>query len=233
MHLARAKSGFKLSPAKLPKFSSLKSVMALDLRLEFYFCVASLLMIIAGANERNVSSSSKWPPSQQAIRIDGDVMIGGLLRVHQSSARYVCGQLLLQSGIQSVEALLYALDTINNGSILPGFTMGLLAFDDCNQEGYSLEQSVKFVRRDQGFVFDGEERYCADNDSAVETRSSPDGRSRVTGVVGASSSACTVQVASLLKLFKIPQVKYPVECSIFSINSKHIIYLQTLFFMCA
>ncbi|XP_071508133.1 metabotropic glutamate receptor 8-like [Diadema antillarum] len=97
--------------------------------------------------------------------------------------------------MQSVEAMLYTLDMINNGSILPGFTLGLRAFDDCNQEAYSLEQSVKFA-----------------NESLTELwtkwREEMTSPQRVTGVVGASSSACSIQVANLLKLFKIPQVTY-------------------------
>ncbi|XP_041479569.1 metabotropic glutamate receptor 8-like [Lytechinus variegatus] len=184
--------------------------MASDFLLHFYFLVASTFMLLTSA--ANLSDIATTWPSNHAVRIDGDIIIGGLLRVHQSSDKHVCGQLLQQLGIQSVEAMLYTLDKINNGSILPGFTLGLLAFDDCSHEAYSLEQSVKFVRLDQDldYIVDptgAEQPACNMNDSLDDAwRKRRNRGSRVTGVVGASTSWCTVQVANLLKLFKIPQV---------------------------
>lgn len=187
--------------------------MASDLLFELYFLVISTFILITSAV--NISDIPSTWPSNHAVRIDGDIIIGGLLRVHQSSDKHVCGQLLQQLGIQSVEAMLYTLDKINNGSILPGFTLGLLAFDDCSHEAYSLEQSVKFVRFDQDLDYNildptGVDSACNVNDTVdgtwTKSSKSRDRGSRVAGVVGASTSWCTVQVANLLKLFKIPQV---------------------------
>ena len=52
-----------------------------------------------------------------------------------------------EDGIQSLEAMIYAVQKINDDPyILPGIKLGILAFDSCDNPNYSLEQTFKFVK---------------------------------------------------------------------------------------
>lgn len=50
-------------------------------------------------------------------------------------------------GVQRLEAMLYAIDLINEDrNILPNITLGTLIIDSCSSDTYALEQSMEFVR---------------------------------------------------------------------------------------
>ena len=50
----------------------------------------------------------------KSVYLAGDVILGGLFPVHQSGQEISCGQKIYDRGIQRLEAMLYAVDTINN-----------------------------------------------------------------------------------------------------------------------
>lgn len=52
-----------------------------------------------------------------------------------------------EKGIQRFEAMMYALDIINeDADLLPNVTLGSLILDSCSSDTYALEQSMEFVR---------------------------------------------------------------------------------------
>ena len=168
-----------------------------------------------------VTTAGAVSPSQDAVAsIEGDVVLGGLFMVHSSSdSDEVCGRLQHQMGVQALEAMFYAVDLINDKTILRGFTLGVRALDDCNQDAIALEQSVEFIRgrlyEPGGVEMCGEEGGQGDGRSGTagatwsdDTPKQPVG---VAGVVGSASSMTTIQVANLLKLFKIPQVSIEMD----------------------
>ncbi|CAG5032639.1 unnamed protein product [Parnassius apollo] len=92
--------------------------------------------------------------------------------------------------------MLFALDA---AAVLapPGVRLGALVLDDCDSDTRGLEMALDFIKGSIGNI-DDEEYAC--NASAV--------RKVISGVVGAASSVTSVQVANLLRLFKIPQVSF-------------------------
>ncbi|EJW71634.1 hypothetical protein WUBG_17458, partial [Wuchereria bancrofti] len=79
---------------------------------------------------------------------------------------------------------------------------GALILDSCSSPAYALNQSLDFVRDLIGSA-DLSEYRCRDG-SSPESRQIP--RKNVAAVVGGSYSSVTVQIANLLRLFKIVQV---------------------------
>lgn len=51
-----------------------------------------------------------------------------------------------QGGVQSLEAMLYTIDWINNKGIIPGVKIGAYILDDCDKDTYGLEQAVDFIK---------------------------------------------------------------------------------------
>ncbi|CAD5222740.1 unnamed protein product [Bursaphelenchus xylophilus] len=139
------------------------------------------------------------------LRIPGDLIIGGVFPVHAKGPQGggPCGEISETRGVHRVEAMLYALDIINSQpDFLRGYKLGALILDSCSNPSYALNQSLDFVRDMIGST-DSSEYQCGDG-SQPALRNTP--KKKVVAVVGASYSSVTVQIANLLRLFRIVQV---------------------------
>lgn len=99
---------------------------------------------------RSVNSSmylqKTWPIKKEAV-IEGDLLLGGLMMVHEREDSITCGPVMPQGGIQALEAMLYTLDRLNiNEGIIPGVKIGAHILDDCDKDTYGLEMAVDFIK---------------------------------------------------------------------------------------
>ncbi|XP_050447039.1 uncharacterized protein LOC126849343 isoform X1 [Cataglyphis hispanica] len=159
--------------------------------------------VLEGITTENVDDSStdealseQWPVKHSAV-VEGDLVLGGLMMVHEREDTITCGPVMPQGGIQALEAMLYTLDNLNDREIVPGVKIGAHILDDCDKDTYGLEMAVDFIKGSISNI-DGAEYHC--NKTAV--------RKVISGVVGAASSVTSIQVANLLRLFRIPQVSF-------------------------
>ncbi|XP_064154948.1 metabotropic glutamate receptor 4-like [Anguilla rostrata] len=151
-----------------------------------------------------------------SIRIDGDISLGGLFPVHaRGNDGKACGELKKEKGIHRLEAMLFALDRINNDhDLLPNITLGARILDTCSRDTHALEQSLTFV---QALIEkDGTDVKCLSGGPPIITK--PE---RVVGVIGASASSVSIMVANILRLFKIPQVSYASTAPELSDNTRY------------
>ncbi|XP_061629904.1 metabotropic glutamate receptor 8-like isoform X2 [Phyllopteryx taeniolatus] len=165
-------------------------------------------------------SAAPSPDPQQeyahSIRLDGDILLGGLFPVHARGERGLpCGELKKEKGIHRLEAMLFAIDVVNKDpELLPDVTLGARILDTCSRDTHALEQSLTFVQalieRDAGDV------RCANGQTPVFAK--PD---KVVGVIGAAASSVSVMVANILRLFKIPQISYASTAPELSDNSRY------------
>lgn len=113
-----------------------------------------------------------------------------------------CGEINRDRGIQRLEAMLYALDRINEDSkLLPGIKLGAILLDSCSSSTYALNQSLEFIRASINTV-ESSAFECKDK----STPRPKYGSKMIAGVIGGSYSEVSLQVANLLRLFRIPQV---------------------------
>jgi metabotropic glutamate receptor 2/3 len=143
----------------------------------------------------NTSSTTR-----SARRI-GNVTLGGLFPVHEyGSPQEPCGAISEFRGIQRLEAMLFAIEQINNDkTLLPGVELGALILDTCSDDNYALERSLQFVLS----RLTSSSCKCV-NASISESRQNDN----IFGVVGATLSSVSVHVANLLRLFQLPQISY-------------------------
>lgn len=85
-----------------------------------------------------------WPVKKEAI-LEGDVILGGLMMVHEREDSITCGPIMPQGGIQALETMLYTLDVINSNPETP-FSLGAHILDDCDKDTYGLEMAVDFIK---------------------------------------------------------------------------------------
>lgn len=109
-----------------------------------------------------------------------------------------------------MEAMLYALDKINDDSkLLPNIKLGAILLDSCSSSTYALNQSLEFIRASINTV-ESSAFECKDK----STPRPKYGSKMIAGVIGGSYSEVSLQVANLLRLFRIPQVSSPVQCAV-------------------
>uniref|UniRef100_A0A1A9WYC5 G-protein coupled receptors family 3 profile domain-containing protein n=1 Tax=Glossina brevipalpis TaxID=37001 RepID=A0A1A9WYC5_9MUSC len=140
-----------------------------------------------------------------SVYLPGDLIIGGLFPVHEKGEGSPCGVKVYNRGVQRLEAMLYAVDRINNDqSILPNITLGVHILDTCSRETYALNQSLQFVRASLNQNLDTSAFECSNNEKPHLRKDASAGP--VFGVIGGSYSSVSLQVANLLRLFHIPQI---------------------------
>lgn len=111
--------------------------------------------VVNGSGAR-VEVSEDWPVKHAAI-VEGDLILGGLMMVHEREDSVTCGPIMPQGGVQALEAMLYTLDKINRLGLLPNITLGAHILDDCDKDTYGLEMAVDFIKGESlviiGFVW--------------------------------------------------------------------------------
>lgn len=106
------------------------------------WAVGLLMVTASGPTRLNFT----WPVKRAAV-IEGQVVLGGLMMVHEREDSLTCGRIMPQGGIQALECMLYTLDWVNEQSnLLPGFNLGAYVLDDCDKDTYGLEQAVDFIK---------------------------------------------------------------------------------------
>ncbi|XP_012553451.2 metabotropic glutamate receptor 8 [Hydra vulgaris] len=148
------------------------------------------------------------------LKIDGSVLIGGLVAVHDAGGNnnLLCSNNISMFGIMRVEAMRYAIDKINKDPDLPfsnGMKLGIEIRDSCGTETIALDESLQFIN--------------ADELSCKSQIAKP-----FYGVVGDGSSVSTASAASLLSLFKIPLISYGATSTELSDQSKYKFLLRTV-----
>ena len=97
---------------------------------------------VKNTNGLNIS----WPVKRVA-EVDGTIILGGLMMIHEREDRQICGPIMPQGGIQALECMLHTIDWINSREeFLPDITIGAYVLDDCDKDTYGLEQSVDFIK---------------------------------------------------------------------------------------
>lgn len=86
-----------------------------------------------------------WPVKKEAV-VEGDLVLGGLMMVHEREDFVTCGPVMPQGGVQALEAMLYTLDSLNKQEIIPGVKIGAHILDDCDKDTYGLEMAVDFIK---------------------------------------------------------------------------------------
>jgi hypothetical protein len=87
-----------------------------------------------------------WPVKLSA-EVTGDVILGGLMMVHERQDNTTCGPIMPQGGIQALETMLYTLDVLNSDpKMIPNVTIGAHILDDCDKDTYGLEMAVDFIK---------------------------------------------------------------------------------------
>ena len=174
--------------------------------------IHSLLLCVSGSNYgyRNASETVTLVGRIRgaSYRTNVDFVLGGLFPIHSDAdGGAKCGPIRIERGLERMEAMLYALDRINsNASLLYGLKLGFDIRDTCSSENIGLDESIDLVV--SGQQLDLESCPTTDDTDYESANNSSEASLPTSTVIGAASSSVSVPVATLLRLFRVPQISY-------------------------
>ncbi|XP_060080563.1 metabotropic glutamate receptor-like [Ylistrum balloti] len=171
------------------------------------------------------NDTGKLSRSDESANIEGDIILGGLFPVHQKGDDGAeCGAINIQRGVQRLEAMLFTVDRINaDPKVLPGIDLGAEVFDTCSRGTYALERSLEFIRA--SFANLDSADFKCDDGSEAKANATP---RAIAGVIGGSYSSVSIQVANLLRLFKLPQISYASTSADLSDKKRYDYFVRTV-----
>ena len=166
-----------------------------------------------------IITTTEGPMRTRGIRnrTNKDFVIGGVFGVHEDSGGVVCG---VAQRDQWVEAMLFAIDSVNaNETLLPNITLGFDIRDTCYSENIGLDEAIDVIVSGNQLDVAG----CQSNNMGSPNTSIP-----TVGIVGAAASRVSIPVASLGRLFQVPQVSYGSTSPILSNRDTYSYFYRTV-----
>ena len=127
----------------------------------------------------------------------GDILLGGFFPIHQPPSNEFesmeCTAIKPERGIQRLEAMLFALDVVNQrSSPLMASTLaqtkirfGTLIYDSCDYESYAIERALNMLL------------------PSIAQCSSVNRSATIAGVIGSASSIVSMAIADILRLAEV------------------------------
>lgn len=172
-------------------------------KVAFFFLAATVAVVTA--QQQSVYSENKTSHDHRTV------LLGGLFPISENDDNQ-CGS-LRTTAVEALEAMVYAIHTINENSILlPNVNITFDIRDTCSIPNKALENSLSYMQ-------------------APFLAGSQDSRNMlaVSGVVGAGFfSHVSMGVASLFRLFQIPQISYGSSASELSDRVRFDYFFRTL-----
>ncbi|XP_003385907.3 PREDICTED: metabotropic glutamate receptor 3-like [Amphimedon queenslandica] len=175
--------------------------------------VAALLFLVSFSASESKYQFRNHPEtvlySNNGTRVSGiqdhfqkDIVLGGLFTVYYDlggTGEGSCGNVIFEAGIEMLEAMLHAIDSINSDqNLLPNMTLGYDIRDTCKRENIALDETIDMLFSSTDIQLDSAS--CQNSNMTLQ--------SPVSVIVGAYESFLSIPVASLLRLFKKPQISY-------------------------
>ena len=142
-----------------------------------------------------------------------DFVLGGLLHIHSedpSKAGGKCGPI---RDDEELEAMLFAIDSINaDQTLIPNVTFGFDVRDTCYSENIALDETVDLIIAGSELYPESCEPLANGagetnpNASGSASSSSLYNKETTLGLIGAEASRVSRPVASLARLFRVPQI---------------------------
>ena len=139
------------------------------------------------------------------------LLLGALFPIHQTGVTQPpCGT-VRTSAVQTVEAMVLAIQTINNDpNLLPNLTLAFDIRDTCLSVNYALQQSADYITT------------IGSCDNEQESSLG------VSTVLGAFQSTISEAIANLYGLFEIPQISYGSSAAVLSDTNRYNFFFRTI-----
>ena len=156
-------------------------------------------------------------------RTNKDFILGGLFPIHAEDPNFGGGRCGSIRTDQEIEAMLFALDSLNaNSELLPNLTVGYDIRDTCYSTNIGLDEAIDLI-----IASDRIDIESCDCESMVANAANVSVAPTL-GMVGALSSRVSVPVANLGRLFRVPQISYGSTSPLLNNRNRHSYFYRTI-----
>ena len=156
-------------------------------------------------------------------RTNKDFVLGGLFPIHTEDPNYDGGRCGTIRTDQEIEAMLFALDSINtNSELLANLIVGYDIRDTCYSTNIGLDEAIDLIIASDRI--DIESCDC----ESVGANAANVSVAPTLGMVGALSSRVSVPVANLGRLFRVPQISYGSTSPLLNNRNRHSYFYRTI-----
>uniref|UniRef100_W5LL13 Olfactory receptor C family, h1 n=1 Tax=Astyanax mexicanus TaxID=7994 RepID=W5LL13_ASTMX len=195
--------------------------MELCPRVCVMFLYVFLLLSVFKAKGEKAKCQIIGSPEPPMLSKDGDVIIGGAFSIHskitlqklsftEKPQRLACTSLNLRE-FRFVQTFIFAVEEINNSTLLPNISIGYRIFDSCGSTLASMRSAMALIN--------GQEL------TAQETCS---GHSEVQAIIGESESSSTIVMSRATGPFKIPVISHFATCACLSNRKEYPSFFRTI-----
>ena len=189
----------------------------------FHFGLITLIVKCCIFVQMTKAKSDMCNPPKRVYNFSADVIIGGLIPVHAKSG-------LNEPGIMWVEAMMYAIDEINeNKNLLPDITLGFDIRDSCNKADLALGAALDFMLQTPSNKGTYIKRMDRKNESSCFCNNSTNQSiPPVVAVVGGASSRISTTVSTVFSTDNIPQISYSSTSPTLSDKNVYATFFRTI-----
>ncbi|XP_029700187.1 extracellular calcium-sensing receptor-like isoform X1 [Takifugu rubripes] len=188
------------------------------------WALLQLLLLVSFSQAEDRVCLQMGDPENPQLSKDGDIILGGIFSFHSSWINrrdtYMHKPLPLQCislnfrGFQYAQAMLFAIDEINNSSdLLPGITLGCKIYDSCGSIARGVRASLALIN--------SQETIFKLSDKCTKP-------AQVQAIMGESSSSPNMAVATVIGPFHIPLISHFATCACLSDKNKYPSFLRTI-----
>ena len=157
-------------------------------------------------------------------RSNKDFVLGGVFAVHAEDDNFAAGRCGDIRPDQWAEAMLFAIDSVNaNQTLLPNITLGFDIRDSCYIENIGLDETIDVII--SGNQLDIGSCDCGSTNLGGNTS---EVAAPTVGIIGAAASRVSIPVASLGRLFQVPQVSFASTSPILSNRETYTYFYRTV-----
>ncbi|XP_073350791.1 extracellular calcium-sensing receptor-like [Pagrus major] len=189
------------------------------------WALLQLLLVVSFSQAEEPVCRQRGDPEIPQISKDGDIMLGGVFSFHSSwkviEDAYMHKPMPLQCtsfnfrGIQYAQAMLFAIEEINNSTdLLPGISLGYKIYDVCGSIARALTAALALAN--------GNERVSAPSEAPCTTPA------KVQAIMGETSSSPCMAIATVIGPFHIPLISHFATCACLSDKTKYPSFLRTI-----
>uniref|UniRef100_A0A674N2J6 Extracellular calcium-sensing receptor n=2 Tax=Takifugu rubripes TaxID=31033 RepID=A0A674N2J6_TAKRU len=188
------------------------------------WALLQLLLLVSFSQAEDHVCLQMGDPENPQLSKDGDIILGGIFSFHRSWINrrdtYMHKPLPLQCislnfrGFQHAQAMLFAIDEINNSSdLLPGITLGCKIYDSCGSIARGVRASLALIN--------SQETIFKLSDKCTKP-------AQVQAIMGESSSSPCMAIATVIGPFHIPLISHFATCDCLSDKNKYPSFLRTI-----
>uniref|UniRef100_A0A8C9Z5Q5 Extracellular calcium-sensing receptor-like n=1 Tax=Sander lucioperca TaxID=283035 RepID=A0A8C9Z5Q5_SANLU len=173
-----------------------------------------LLLVASFSQAEELLCRQRGDADNPQLSKDGDFMLGGIFSFHSSWINRQDSYTLNFRGFQYSQAMLFAIEEINNSTeLLPGISLGYKIYDVCG----SIARGVRVTLA------------LTNGNEILSSLSAPCTRpAQVQAIMGETSSSPCMAIATVIGPFHIPMISHFATCACLSDKTKYPSFLRTI-----